>query len=110
MQRDEEGDTYYFNAATGASQWDRPLPPKAPKSTGARSGLTFQGLAPSSTGSGVKSTLVRNNTPGRESPKAQIETVESAGGPDDACGSFEANPFKPEMCKRCRKLKGKHTL
>jgi hypothetical protein len=103
MQRDDEGDTYYFHTVTGESRWERPLPPKksaAPVLTAG--GHVFQGIK--ATGPAVKSTLVSTPT---DAPKVEIETVVIAGE-DAACTSFDANPFKPEMCKRCRKLKNKH--
>ena len=108
LQRDDEGDTYYFNTTTGESQWERPLPPKTGAGRGgasgsslSASGQTFQGIKIS--GPVVKSTLVAAPA---SAPKVEIETVDTAG--DAACGSFEANPFKPQMCKRCRKLQSKH--
>ena len=109
-QRDDEGDTYYFNSVTGESRWERPLPPKgaartwggaAGASSLSSSGQVFQGIK--AAGPAVKSTLVTSPV---SAPKVEIEAVTVDG--DVGCDAFEANPFKPEMCKRCRKLRTKH--
>jgi len=55
----------------------------------------FSGMVSSSGGAVVKSTLVQEENTG--GPRVQIDHVVVTGtGPDDACNSFEANPFKVE--------------
>lgn len=124
--QDDEGDTFYYHTATGVSQWERPVKPrKAAVGAGAGGGgggyrhSSFSAAQPAGGGAGRKSSfnapaagpVVKgaNEVAHPQDPRAQIDHVRPVGDdPDAACERFEANPFKPDMCKRCRKKREKH--
>jgi translation initiation factor IF-2 len=84
---DEVGDVFYYNTATAEATWEKPPMPEKPKP------------APK---------------PVAAAPAAAAAAPAAAGTPagaadaEETCGQFEPNPFKKDICKRCRKKADKH--
>jgi hypothetical protein len=81
--------------ASAATPVKRPVLPNISLKGAVVTGRGFSGMVSSAGGAVVKSTLVQEENTG--GPRVQIDHVVVTGtGPDDACDSFEANPFKVE--------------
>jgi len=124
--QDEEGDTFYYNMATQEAQWEKPAaPPPKKKLVTKLVPAPSPAPAPSSGATktwnkaGSTSTATTKSAPAPAPAPAPAKTAatttattaaatSSAGVDPEACDAFEPNPFRADMCRKCRKKKDRH--